>query len=127
MPKHDLLFMVRVMIADDSDDMRQALGSVIQMGNHELVAEASDGMEAMEKFMTTNPDVLLLDVTMPKKDGLTVLKEIIMSKPNAKIIMLTGNEDLLTIHKSSADGAQAYLMKPFDIKDVLDAITMVVS
>jgi two-component system chemotaxis response regulator CheY len=115
------------MVADDSDATRLVLSDALQIGHHELVAEARDGVETIEKFRTTNPDVLLLDIAMPRKDGLFVLKEIISTKPDAKIIMLTANEDFSKINQSSIDGAQAYIIKPFDFEDVLKAISMVLS
>ena len=116
--------MARVMIAEDSNATRLVLKDSLRIGHHELVAEAADGMEAIEKFNATNPDVLLLDVAMPKKDGVSTLKEIISFNPNAKIIMITADENLSTIHQSVEAGAQAYIIKPFNFEDVLTAITM---
>ena len=68
--------MARVMIADDSESVRIMLKDIVSVDKHELVAEAGDGVETIEKFTASKPDVLLLDVVMPKKDGLTALKEI---------------------------------------------------
>lgn len=119
--------MARVMIADDSDEIRQLLSDALELGNHELVAQARDGIETIEKFKTAKPDVLLLDIGMPKKDGMVVLEEIRSSNPDAKIIMITAYEDQSTINRSSSAGAQAYLIKPFDYKNVLKAIAMVMS
>jgi two-component system chemotaxis response regulator CheY len=116
--------MARVMIAEDSDATRLVLRDSLKIGHHEIVAEAVDGIETIEKFNATNPDVLLLDVAMPKKDGISALKEIISSNPDAKIIMLTADENLSTITQSSEAGAQAYIVKPFRFEDVLTAITM---
>lgn len=119
--------MARVMIAEDSDATRLVLKDSLKIGHHEIVAEAVDGIEAIEKFNATNPDILLLDVAMPKKDGMFVLKEIMSSNPNAKIIMITADENFSTIHKSAETGAQAYIVKPFSFEDVLTAITMVLN
>ncbi len=66
--------MTRVMIADDSKAIRIMLKDIILNGKHELIAEAVDGAEAVEKFVDLKPDVLLLDLVLPKKDGLTALK-----------------------------------------------------
>jgi two-component system chemotaxis response regulator CheY len=112
------------MIAEDSSAIRTVLRDSLQTGNHELVAEAADGVETIEKFNATNPDVLLLDVAMPKKDGISTLKEIMSTNPDAKIIMITADENLSTIHQSSEAGAQAYLVKPFSSEQVLTAIMM---
>jgi two-component system chemotaxis response regulator CheY len=115
------------MIAEDSDATRLVLKDALKIGHHEIVAEATDGMEALEKFGKTHPDVLLLDVAMPKKDGMSALEEIISSNPDAKIIMITADENFSTIHQSAKAGAQAYIVKPFNFKDVLNAITMALS
>jgi two-component system chemotaxis response regulator CheY len=112
------------MIADDSDAVRLVLRDILDIGHHELVAEATNGLEVIEKLSATNPDILLLDVAMPKKDGISVLKEIMSSNPDAKIIMITADENLSTIHQSAESGAQAYIVKPFNFEDVLTAITM---
>ncbi len=116
--------MARVMIAEDSDATRLVLKDSLKIGHHEIVAEAVDGVEAIEKFSETNPDILLLDIAMPKKDGMSVLKEIMSSNPDAKIIMLTADENFSTIYQSAKSGAQVYIVKPFSFEDVLTAITM---
>ena len=116
--------MARIMIAEDSNATRLMLRNSLEIAHHEIVAEAIDGIETIEKFIATNPDILLLDVAMPKKDGISVLREIMSSKPDAKIIMITADENLSTITQSSEAGVQAYLVKPFSSEQVLTAITM---
>ena len=118
--------MARVMIADDSKAIRIALKDVILNGNHELVAEAADGAEAVEKFVDLKPDVLLLDLVLPKKDGLTTLKEIKETNPNAKIIMITVLDNKQMIQDCISAGAQAYITKPFTADDVLKSISFAV-
>jgi two-component system, chemotaxis family, chemotaxis protein CheY len=117
--------MAKVMIAEDSEPNRRMFRELLLIGGHEIIAEAKDGVEAVDKFNQTKPDVLLLDVAMPKKDGLTALQEIIGQTPDARIIMITASEDLPTITKCMSMGAQAYLIKPFRSDDVLNAINMI--
>ncbi len=118
--------MARVMIADDSEAVRLTLKDMVSIGKHELVAEAGDGVETIEKFTASKPDVLLLDVAMPRKDGLTVLKEIKKTYPNAKIIIITALEDMTMVQDCVAAGALAYIMKPFDVEKVLQSISFAV-
>jgi len=118
--------MARVMIADDSEATRLALKDMISVDKHEVVAEAADGVETIEKFTASKPDVLLLDVVMPKKDGLTALKEIKKTHTNAKIIMITAVEDMTMVQDCVAAGALAYIMKPFDVDKVLKSISYAV-
>ena len=75
--------MAKILIADDSDAIRLVLKDILLIGEHEIVAEASDGAEAIILYQKYNPQILLLDLAMPKKDGLTVVKEIMGYDPNA--------------------------------------------
>jgi len=108
----------RVMIADDSDAIRHVLKYMISLWKHELVGEATDGAEAVEKFNTLKPDLLLLDLTMPEKDGLTVLKEIKGANPDAKIIVLSGADTKEEINRCLEAGAFSFIPKPFDLDQV---------
>jgi len=116
--------MARIMIAEDSDEIRLLLKDLLKFGNHDVVAEAINRNEAITKFNETKPDVLLLDIAMPKKDGLDTLKEVIATNPNAKIVMITASDNLDTIAQCTEKGALAYLIKPFDSEQVTTAIAM---
>ena len=107
--------MARVMIADDSDVIRMFLKDLLKICNHEIVGEATNGDEAVEKFNETKPEVLLLDIAMPKKDGVSALEEILSIHPEAKIIMITANDNIKTVMRCSELGATAYIEKPFDL------------
>ena len=115
--------MARIMVTDDSDAIRMVLKDILKIGHHELVAEATNGMEAVEKFNKTKPDLLLLDLAMPKKDGMSALKEILARNPSAKIIMITASDNLSTMTECINAGALAYLLKPFNFEDVLKTIS----
>ena len=119
--------MVRVMIADDSEAIRFVLRDILIIGNHEIVAEAVNGSEAVEKFSQVNPDVLLLDLAMPKKDGLAVVKEVIAKHPSAKIILITASDNQSIINECLSAGAVAFISKPFDFDQVLKLITEISS
>lgn len=112
------------MISDDSDAIRMVLKDALEIGHHEVVAEAANGIEAVEKYNETNPDILLLDIAMPKKDGESALKDIMAAHPDAKVIMITASDNLKTINECVSAGALAYIMKPFDFEMVLKAIEM---
>jgi two-component system chemotaxis response regulator CheY len=117
--------MANIMIVDDSDAIRMILKDIVAIGKHDLVAEASNGVEAVQEFFRTNPDLMLLDMAMPKKDGLEVLKEIIPIRPDAKIIMITASDNRNTMKECISAGALAYILKPFNFQDVLKTITEV--
>ncbi len=113
------------MIVDDSEAIRNLLKDILLVGKHEVVAEAVDGIDAIEKFSTVKPDVVLLDIAMPKKDGLTTLKEIKKMNLNTKVIMVTVRDEMDMIQDCIAAGALAYIIKPFDTEEVLKTILFV--
>ena len=117
--------MARIMITDDSDSIRMVLRDILDIGQHELVAEAVNGIEAVEKFNKTKPDLLLLDMAMPKKDGISALREILHTNPDAKIIMITASDNVNTMKECIEAGAAAYLLKPFNFEDVLKTISRI--
>jgi len=110
------------MIADDSDSIRLVLKDILSIGKHTIVAEAVNGDEAVDLFFKKLPDLLLLDLAMPKKDGLTVLKEIIEKDSQAKIVLITASDDQKIINQCLKIGASSYISKPFDFKAVLQQI-----
>ena len=114
-----------MVIADDSDGIRMVLRDILEIGKHELVGEATNGIEAVQLFIDTKPEILLLDMAMPKKDGLTAIREIIKINPKAKIIMITATDNQNTIKDCISAGARAYILKPFNFQDVLKTITEV--
>jgi len=119
-----LYFMAKVMIAEDSEPNRRMFRDLLQIEGHQVIAEAKDGVEAVEKFNETKPDVLLLDIAMPEKDGISALREILASTPDARVIMISAKEGFSTISKCMSMGAQAYLIKPFRSEDMAKAINM---
>ncbi len=119
--------MARIMIADDSDSVRLVLKDILSIGKFELTGEAIDGAQAVEKFNEIKPDLLLLDLAMPKKDGLTVIKEIMASHPDAKIIVITATDNQKLINDCRQQGAKDCIIKPFDFQKVLQSIKSVLS
>ncbi len=115
--------MARVMIADDSESVRGTLRDMLEAGKHQVVAEAVDGDDTLVKFSSTKPDVLLLDVAMPKKDGMETLIKIMESNPKARVIMLTALDDMELIENCVKAGALAYITKPFNTDEILKSIS----
>ena len=107
--------MAKILIADDSDAIRLVLKDILSIGKHEILAEAVDGAEAVDFYQKHSPDILLLDLAMPKKDGLTVVKEIKEHDSNAKIILITASDDQKVINDCIQHGATSYISKPFAI------------
>ena len=102
--------MARVLIVDDSQFFRKSLGKVIHE-NHEVVAFAEDGFEAISKYKIYQPEVVLLDITMPNKDGKECLKDLLAEDPNAKIIIISALQSESIIDEFIELGAQDFIAK----------------
>ncbi len=115
--------MAKIMIADDAEETRNVLRAIIETTNHEVIAEAIDGDEAIDKATARNPDVLLLDLVLPKKNGLEVLNQIKKVAPNIEVVMISAIEDIKMVEDCIAAGAANYISKPFTVENVLSAIS----
>ncbi|GBL41262.1 protein CcdB [Nitrosarchaeum sp.] len=115
--------MTRMMIVDASKESRLLMKDFLLAHNHNVVAEASDGIEAIEKYHSEKPDLIFLDLAMSKLDGLSVLRKIRFQDHTSKIIVITGNDDIKIFEECTRLGVLAFLTKPFDFTDVLSAIS----
>ena len=114
--------MTRVMIVDDSEESRSLLKDFLLAHNHNVVAEASNGIEAIEKYYSSKPELIFLDLVMPNLDGLSVLKKIRSQDHSSKVIVITGNNDQDIFNECTKLNVLAFLIKPFNLNDVLDII-----
>ena len=115
--------MTRMMIVDASEESRLLMKNLLLTHNHNVVAEASNGIEAIEKYRSEKPDLIFLDLEMPKLDGLSVLRKIKFQDHTSKIIVITRNDDIKIFEEYTRLGVLAFLTKPFDLNDVLSAIS----
>ena len=113
---------MKILIADDSPANRLILKEILEVGGFELAGELSDGNHVIEEFERLKPDILLLDLAMPKKDGLSIIKELIPKKPDAKIIVISATGDSKIADECLKAGAIQYINKPYDFKDILVSI-----
>ena len=106
--------MAKILIVDDSFDIRLALSTILEDGGYE-VSEAADGPEVMPALLESRPDVILLDVAMPGKDGFEVLKEITADERTCDIpvIMVTAKGRPEDLTRARALGARDYISKPW--------------
>jgi two-component system chemotaxis response regulator CheY len=101
----------RILICDDSNVMRTLLERKLTDGGHTVVAKGKDGDEGIKLFSEHKPDVVLLDITMPNRDGRECLKEILHQHPAAKAIMLSALKDDAVIQECLKVGAKAFVSK----------------
>lgn len=115
--------MARVLIVDDAAFMRKMLGDTLAKAGHEIVGEAANGQEGVDQFQSLRPDLTTLDITMPEKDGLTALREILSCDPTARVIMCSALGQESKVLESVKAGARDFIVKPFNADRVVDAVT----
>lgn len=113
---------IKILTADDSAFMRKILIDILKGAGFSNFIEAENGNQAIEKFKAEKPDLVLLDIIMPEKDGIEVLREI---GSTAKAIMVSAVGQDSIIKEAAALGAKGFIIKPFDKDKVLEEINKV--
>ncbi len=113
---------INILIADDLQFIKLVLRDLLEKAGFRVVGEASNGEEAIELFLDKRPDVVLMDITMPKMDGLTALKKILKIDPGAKIIMCSALGQQTLIVQALKMGAKDFVVKPFRPERVVNSI-----
>ena len=114
--------MARVLVTDDAAFMRMMIKNILTQNGHEVVGEAGNGKEAVEQYAALKPDICTMDITMPEKDGIAALKEIMAAHPGAKVIMCSALGQEAKVIESIRAGAKDFIVKPFQQDRVLTAI-----
>jgi len=117
--------MSKVLIVDDAAFMRMMLKDILSNNGYEVVGEASNGNEAVEKYEQLSPDLVTMDITMPQCDGISALKQIIGKNPSAKVIMCSAMGQQAMVIESIQAGAKDFIVKPFQPPRVLESIKKV--
>ena len=114
--------MARVLVVDDAAFMRKMVTDALTKGGHEVVGEAGNGAEAVARFQELKPELTTLDITMPEKDGLTALKEIMALDPAARVVMCSALGQESKVLEAVKSGAKDFVVKPFQPDRVIDAV-----
>ena len=119
---------IRVMIVDDHSIVRVGLKQVLELsGEFEVVGQAADGEEAIRVAAEVSPEVVVMDVIMPGKDGVEACREIMESAPETRVVMLTASEEVDAIVEAVAAGATGYLQRETDGERLLSTVRDAVS
>lgn len=117
---------INIMIADDHSMIREGLKQILELeGDFKVIAEASDGVECLEVIKESKPDVLLLDINMPKKNGLEVLQELNNKRTKMKVIILTVHNEVEYLLKAVDIGINGYVLKDSESSELKKAIISV--
>ncbi len=112
----------RLLIVDDSNIMRRRIERSQQFDELEVVGAASNGVEALELFQRTDPDLVTMDLTMPQMGGIECIERLVQLKPDVRILVISALADKATAIDAMEKGANGFLNKPFTDRQLNEAI-----
>lgn len=117
--------MAKILVVDDSRTSRKILKGLLESAGHEVVGEATNGLEAYEMYGKIRPDIVTLDITMPVLDGIEALKKIKGDYPDAKAVMVTAAGQKSKMVEAVQNGANEFVSKPFDPDNLKSIISKI--
>jgi len=117
---------VRVLVADDARFMRQLIREIIEPEGFEVVGEAADGRSVVEEFAKLRPDIVTMDIVMPKRSGIDAVREILALDAGARIAMVSALGQEALVMEALQAGASDYIVKPFKPEAVVATLRKVV-
>lgn len=113
----------RILIVDDAAFMRMMIKNILTEAGYEIVAEAENGKQAVEKYNELKPDLVTMDITMPEMDGISAVREILKLDGKANIIMCSAMGQQAMVIEAIQAGAKDFIVKPFKPDRVMEAVT----
>lgn len=113
----------RILIADDAAIMRAMIKNILTDNGFEVVGEAADGQQAVDMYLELKPDIMTMDIVMPKLDGVNAVKTILGQDPTAKIVMCSSLGQQQMVVDAIRAGAKAFITKPFEPPKLLETVT----
>jgi two-component system chemotaxis response regulator CheY len=118
--------MGRVLLIDDSEYARELLKMIVEEGGHVVVGEAGNGIEGVEKYMTLKPDLVILDMIMPRLNGLHTLQAIRAFDKDARILVISADNQEEHVRKTVKEGADGYISKPYKKRIVIEEVASLI-
>ena len=115
----------RVLVVDDAVFMRKMISDILESSNFEIVGEADNGADAVEKYNELKPDIVTMDIIMPEMNGIDAVKKIVATDSHAKIIMCSALGQQALVQDALKAGAKDFLIKPFNASRVVEVIEKV--
>lgn len=119
--------MAKVMVVDDAVFMRMTIKKMLEAHGHSVIGEAGNGVEAVKKYVEINPDVVLLDITMPEMNGVDALKRIKEVDKKAKVIICSAMGQQAMVAQAIQSGAKDFVVKPFEEGRLVAAVDRVMA
>ncbi|MDO9536559.1 MAG: response regulator [Bacillota bacterium] len=116
---------LKVLIADDTAFMRMTLRNVLEKNGFEVIAEAEDGLQAVEMYSNVKPDLVTMGITMPNMDGIEAIKRIMKNDPEAKIVVVSAMGQKTLVIDALNSGAKDFIVKPFQPDRIVEALQKV--
>lgn len=116
----------RILVVDDAAFMRMMLKDILTKNGYEIAGEAENGLMAVEKYKELQPDLVIMDITMPEMDGIQAVREIKKINPNAKIMMCSAMGQQAMVIESIQAGARDFVVKPFQADRVIEAVKKII-
>ncbi len=111
-----------ILVVDDAAFMRMMIKDILTKNGFNVIGEAQDGVQAIEKYKELSPDLVTMDITMPEMDGITALKHIKAFNPEAKVLMCSAMGQQAMVIDAIQAGAKDFIVKPFQADRVVEAI-----
>lgn len=115
----------RVLVCDDAEFMRTLLRDILEKSDFEVVGEAVNGKEAVDKYIELKPDIVTMDIVMPVKSGIDATKEIVAYDSKAKVVMCSALGQEILVMDAIEAGAKDFIVKPFTDALVIDVLKKV--
>jgi two-component system chemotaxis response regulator CheY len=115
----------RVLVADDAAFMRQMIREILEAEGLEVVGEAVDGVEAIDQFAKLHPDLVTMDIVMPRRSGIDAVKGILELDPHARVVMCSALGQETLVMEALQAGARDFIVKPFKPDNVIATLTKV--
>ncbi len=116
-----------ILVVDDASFMRMMIKDILSKNGFTILGEAENGLKAVEKYKELNPDLVIMDITMPEMDGIQAVKEIKKINSNAKIVMCSAMGQQAMVIEAIQAGAKDFIVKPFQADRVVEAVKKVLS
>jgi len=115
-----------ILLVDDAAFMRMMLKDILVKNGYDVLGEAENGLKAVEKYKELNPDLVIMDITMPEMDGIEAVKEIKKINPSAAVIMCSAMGQQSMVIEAIQSGAKDFIVKPFQADRIVEAVRKVI-